>query len=241
MKNILITGGTSGVGYASAKQLITDDTHLIIVGRNEAKGAHAVRTLGDANVSFIAADLGTNQGITYLADVVKQRFTKLDGVILAAGAVTNDVRENRQINFRTHYDLVMALKPMLTRSRILLVTGNPKAIQLLPINEQQNSPIARAGWVLTHKTLLMIYLSELLRDEQIIVNSFFPGEVQSNLMPYTQTLANTEVPVVKYLMNDSDLAHVTGTFFDDKGNKVVLNSNKYNFERAKAIVTNVIQ
>ncbi|MFH0349038.1 SDR family NAD(P)-dependent oxidoreductase [Leuconostoc citreum] len=57
MKNIVITGGSSGVGLAIAKDLVKDNK-IILVGRNEQKLALAKRNLGE-NSSYVAGDLST--------------------------------------------------------------------------------------------------------------------------------------------------------------------------------------
>ena len=50
--NIVISGGTSGVGYSIAKSLISKENSLIIIGRNKNKGSSALLGLG-GNVVFI--------------------------------------------------------------------------------------------------------------------------------------------------------------------------------------------
>lgn len=45
MKNIVITGGTSGVGYAIAKSLINEDVSIIIIGRQKIKAQRAASRL----------------------------------------------------------------------------------------------------------------------------------------------------------------------------------------------------
>ena len=45
-KNILITGGTSGIGFNAAKTLVKNpDNSLILIGQNINKGKLAIRQL----------------------------------------------------------------------------------------------------------------------------------------------------------------------------------------------------
>src|SRR5580658_6771918 len=55
----LITGGTSGIGLATAKKLSQQGTHVLVVGRNAERGKKAVdeiRTAG-GKADFISCDL----------------------------------------------------------------------------------------------------------------------------------------------------------------------------------------
>ena len=60
-KNILITGGTSGIGFNAAKTLVKNqDNNLILIGKNINKGELALRKLEEIstnkNVSFLKCD-----------------------------------------------------------------------------------------------------------------------------------------------------------------------------------------
>ena len=59
-KNILITGGTDGMGKATAHQLAGMGARLLLVGRNRDKGEAAVaeimRASGSEIVTFLRAD-----------------------------------------------------------------------------------------------------------------------------------------------------------------------------------------
>ncbi|KKW69511.1 hypothetical protein [Lactococcus cremoris] len=58
-----------------------------------------------------------------------------------------------------------------------------------------------------------------------MVNSFYPGDVQSDLMSWTKTLTNHSVSVGRMLALDERYTGVTGKMFDDKGNEVLLPEN----------------
>ena len=65
------------------------------------------------------------------------------------------------------------------------------------------------------------------------MNSFFPGDVRSELMDYTKTLTNTAVPAGKYLAMSPDIKQLSGVFFDKNGTIVPLNAKKFSFEIAQ--------
>ena len=65
-----------------------------------------------------------------------------------------------------------------------------------------------------------------------MVNSFYPGDVQSDLMSWTKNLTNHSVAVGRRLSLDERYTGMTGKKFDDKGNEVSL-PEKYNAEVAR--------
>jgi NAD(P)-dependent dehydrogenase (short-subunit alcohol dehydrogenase family) len=70
MKRVLITGGTSGIGLASAHRLARTEAAIVINGRNARRGAEARDAILSANpasnVQFIAADISTQEGASGL-------------------------------------------------------------------------------------------------------------------------------------------------------------------------------
>ncbi len=79
-KTILVTGGTSGIGFALAQSLIEDGANVIVVGRNVER-LEQLRQLQPERVQVIAFDL------TRLADY-QQTFAsvgKVDGLVCSAG------------------------------------------------------------------------------------------------------------------------------------------------------------
>lgn len=56
-KNVLITGGGSGFGYAIAKKFLSEGAEVLITGRNEDKLKSAVNSLGSNRVHYLIWDL----------------------------------------------------------------------------------------------------------------------------------------------------------------------------------------
>ena len=86
MKNqtILITGGTTGIGLATAQLLSAEGAKVIVTGRNPATLAAAQKEL-PAGTVILKSDSGSLADAQALGAEIKQHVAKLDGVFLNAG------------------------------------------------------------------------------------------------------------------------------------------------------------
>lgn len=78
-KNILVTGGTSGIGYATALQLAMNGANVVVSGRNSARGEKVVEKAlkYGVNAKFIRCDLNNNKDIESL---FSETITFLGGI-----------------------------------------------------------------------------------------------------------------------------------------------------------------
>lgn len=83
-KTAVITGGTTGIGFATAKLFVQEGARVIITGRNEARLNDAVEQLG-ANVIAVKADVRSLSDLDALAARVREEFGKLDILFANAG------------------------------------------------------------------------------------------------------------------------------------------------------------
>ncbi|MFK4442944.1 NAD(P)-dependent dehydrogenase (short-subunit alcohol dehydrogenase family) [Caballeronia udeis] len=83
-KTALITGGNSGIGFATAKLLIAEGARVAITGRDRAKLDEAVSELG-ANALGIQADLDDPTAIDSVIKQVSDVYGSLDIVFANAG------------------------------------------------------------------------------------------------------------------------------------------------------------
>jgi NAD(P)-dependent dehydrogenase (short-subunit alcohol dehydrogenase family) len=81
-KNAVVTGGNSGIGYATAKKLKDQGAQVIIAGRNEERVARAASELG---VTGLVADVTSLTALDRLVEVVGSEFGKVDILFVNAG------------------------------------------------------------------------------------------------------------------------------------------------------------
>ncbi|OHV05760.1 SDR family NAD(P)-dependent oxidoreductase [Mycobacterium talmoniae] len=118
----LVTGGTAGIGFESARLLARHGAAVIITGRCRDRGAAAVAELG-ARVRFVAADLADLESVKSLAQQCGEVDIVVNNAAAFPGALTveQDVasfESTFDTNVRGAYFLVAALVPgMLRRGR----------------------------------------------------------------------------------------------------------------------------
>ena len=78
----LVTGGSSGIGFATAKMLVNNNAKVAITGRDEAKLAEAARSL---NAHAIRADVANESDVERTMSDVLEQFGHLDILINNAG------------------------------------------------------------------------------------------------------------------------------------------------------------
>ncbi|MEU8843295.1 SDR family oxidoreductase [Streptomyces roseus] len=83
----VVTGATRGLGFASARELAADGAKVIVTGRDAARAADAAASLGP-NAVGIAADNADPQAATALVAAAKERFGRLDGILISVGGPT---------------------------------------------------------------------------------------------------------------------------------------------------------
>ncbi|WP_165815220.1 SDR family NAD(P)-dependent oxidoreductase [Levilactobacillus bambusae] len=82
-KNIVITGGTSGIGLATAKLLANEQTNVIIIGKN-SENNRAVQ-VANPNLHVYTADLGRLNDIKQVFTKIHKTFNTIDSLFINAG------------------------------------------------------------------------------------------------------------------------------------------------------------
>src|SRR5580693_4544269 len=80
----LVTGGNSGIGYATAQEFVGEGAYVFVTGRREKELAAAVKEIG-RNVTGIRADVSHSEDLDRLFSQIKSEKGRLDVVFANAG------------------------------------------------------------------------------------------------------------------------------------------------------------
>lgn len=88
-KIALITGGTSGIGFACAERFAEEGAAVIMASRGEERGKEAEAALHSQgyNASFISCDVSNRESVEALKQQVQERHGRLDILVNNAGVL----------------------------------------------------------------------------------------------------------------------------------------------------------
>ncbi|MER7930765.1 MULTISPECIES: SDR family oxidoreductase [unclassified Streptomyces] len=82
---VLVTGGSSGIGLATAEEFQARGARVVITGRRQDALDAAAATLGE-NVTAVRTDVADGAEMDALFELIRTRFGRLDHVIANAGS-----------------------------------------------------------------------------------------------------------------------------------------------------------
>jgi len=131
-RTALVTGGTSGIGLASAQRLAAEGAFVVVTGRRQEALDAAVATLGDAGLG-VRADTASTEDLDRVFAAVAERGQGLDVLHVNAGGGTfstladstpEHVDETFGTNVRGTLFTVQKALPLLNDGASVIVTGS---------------------------------------------------------------------------------------------------------------------
>lgn len=197
-KIALITGGSSGIGLATAGRLLAEGADVVITGRDKARLDAAVDRLdGARRVRAVPGDAANLDDLDALAEVIRDRYGRLDVVFAnAGGASFGPIGETTEAGF----DRLMGVN----------VKGVFFTIQkTLPLLADHSAIVINASWTL-HRGMtgaaaysaskaavhnLARPLAAELGPRGIRVNSVSPGYIETPMF-HAELTAEQKATVV---------------------------------------------
>ncbi|MBB4098657.1 SDR family NAD(P)-dependent oxidoreductase [Sphingomonas kyeonggiensis] len=131
-KTAMITGGTSGIGFAIARSFAAEGAQVIVTGRRADVAEEAARRIGNGAASMVG-DVADPEFHAWAADEVGERFGGLD--IYVANAGINTIRHSAEVpqdeydaqfatNTRGVFVGVQKMAPLIRDHGAIVITGS---------------------------------------------------------------------------------------------------------------------
>lgn len=179
-KVAVVTGGNSGIGYATARELAQQGAKVIITGRNKEAIEKAAAELG---VTGIVSDQSKLDQIGQLAAETKEKFGKVDILFLNAGLANFSSVETAT---EEHYDSIMNLNvkgvyftvqkflPIINDGGSVIFNASVNAVLGMPDSSVYSA--SKAALLSINKVL-----ARELAPRKIRVNAVLPGPIATPL------------------------------------------------------------
>ncbi|QRN96677.1 SDR family oxidoreductase [Archangium violaceum] len=189
-KVAVVTGGTSGIGLATAKRFAAEGAWVFITGRRQAELDAAVKEIG-ANATGVQGDVSNLADIDRLYEAVRQKQDRIDilfanaggGEFSPLGAITEEHFDKTfTINVKGTLFTVQKALPLLRDGASVILTGSTaatKASSAFSVYGATKAAIRSfaRNWMLE------------LKDRRIRVNTLSPGPIKT---PGLHGLGKTE-------------------------------------------------
>lgn len=179
-KRALITGGTTGIGLATAQLFMAEGARVAVTGQNPATLAAARESLG-AQALVLRCDAGDVREQASLAATLRETLGPIDVVVVNAGMA--DFRPVEQwdeaafdrsfaVNFKGPFFLLQALLPVLANPASVVLTASVTTQLGMP-----NTSVYAA--TKTALRSLARTLSGELTGRGVRVNAISPGPIET--------------------------------------------------------------
>ena len=198
-KVCIITGGSSGIGKATALGLANKGANVVMVGRDRSRGeatrTEIVEKSGNELVDLMPADLSSQESIRQLAEDFTSRYGRLHvlinnaGVFISKRTVTVDgIETTFAVNHLAPFLLTNLLLDVLKASapaRIINVTSSGERSGTINFDDLQGEGRYSGFRAYNQSKLAMILftyeLARRLEGTGVTVNCVHPGVVVTNL------------------------------------------------------------
>ena len=230
-KICLISGANSGIGYGLADGMARKGYRIVMLCRNEQKGAAArqklIQETGNEQIDLMIADLASQRSIRAFAKRFIDQYGHLDVLFNNAGTtffnyeLTEDgIERSLAVNYLSHFLLTNLLLPVLKAApsaRIITTAGAYHTkVKELDINNLDlkggYSGMKTGSLAMLLRIMFTLELNRRLRKEGIAAHSFHPGAVRTNLTSHLPWHLKLLVAPMRLFFSSPQKGASTGVF-----------------------------
>lgn len=178
-KNVVITGGTTGIGFATAKAFIAAGANVWITGRNAENLEKAAAAINSPKLNTLVSDTSNLAGIAVLEQAIASDGNKLDVLFLNAGiAVFAPIAQATEADFEAQFNTNVK-GPYFTLQQLLPHLANGAAVLFTSSTVATAANLGTSIYSATKGALNKIaqIAANELAERQIRVNIVSPGPV----------------------------------------------------------------
>ncbi|MBC7809235.1 MAG: SDR family oxidoreductase [Akkermansiaceae bacterium] len=139
-KIALVTGGSSGIGLATAQRFVEEGAYVFITGRRQSALEAAVKTVG-RNVTAVQADTSKSGDLDALYKTIEQEKGRLDilfanaggGTLLPLGAITEEHFDSTfGVNVKGVLFTVQKALPLMSAGGSIILNASTTSVKGVP-------------------------------------------------------------------------------------------------------------
>ncbi|MDQ3318143.1 MAG: SDR family oxidoreductase [Actinomycetota bacterium] len=195
-KVALVTGGTSGIGKATATALAAMGADVVVVGRDPERGEKAaaeIRAQTGGRVDLALADLASQVEVRNLAEEFRSRYDRLDVLVNNAGLVQStrtETPDGLETTFATNHlapflltNLLQDLLEKSAPSRVVTVSSEAERWGNIDFDDLQSKKKYRGfpvyGMTKLANIMFTYELAERLKGTGVTATCMHPGAVNT--------------------------------------------------------------
>jgi NAD(P)-dependent dehydrogenase (short-subunit alcohol dehydrogenase family) len=199
-KVAVITGGNSGIGFATAKRFVEEGAYVFITARRQAELDKAVSIIGK-NVTAIKSDLAKIEDIDGIAAAVRSKQGVVDIIVSNAGFTEQAPLEtltpeqfDRTFNLMARAPVFLAQKllPLMKRGGSIILVSSAMHVMGIP------NHTAYAAAKAANRSYARTWAAEF-KGRGIRVNTLSPGVTDTPILDSQSSVGGREEVINMYL------------------------------------------
>ena len=223
-RKIALTGGTSGIGLALLKHLVSKNAYVVLLARNLSKAKEIVDSLKHSKIDVIEYDQASNESIEKGIDKLLKKHSDVDTIVLNAGVLCKKglTEEGYSLTIGVNYfgvkHFIEYISPKLNKKTKFVIQGSLTAGARL----SKKTDITRTNYGIfkqynTSKIYVEAYINKLMKENSNPLISYVltepgisPTRISRNLPKVIYGLGKVTLPIVFSTPRKACLTLLTG-------------------------------